>query len=171
MPQGLNASIELGAGGMRAQPVKIRRPLRSNGQRVVNHTQKLSSNPFYKCKYCSNLLSKVLGRPPLRAPTAPPPADAQSSWDPWAPQEPQDRPKTPKIGPKRPPDRPKIVLRRPRSAPDRPKMRQDRPKMPQERSKSAQEGSWNDFGIILWHFGAILGSKMCVFYYVLQFFL
>ena len=46
MPPGLNASIELGAGGMRAQPVKIRRPLRSNGQRVVNNTQELSANPF-----------------------------------------------------------------------------------------------------------------------------
>ena len=46
MPQGLNASIELGAGGMRAQPVKIRRPLRSNGQRVVNHTQKLPQIHF-----------------------------------------------------------------------------------------------------------------------------
>ena len=70
MPQGLNASIELGAGGMRAQPVKIRRPLRSNGQRVVNNTQELSLNPFCKCKYFSNLLSKVLGRPRLRARTA-----------------------------------------------------------------------------------------------------
>ena len=39
MPPGLNASMELGAGGMRAQPVKIRRPLRSIGQRVVNDTQ------------------------------------------------------------------------------------------------------------------------------------
>ena len=29
----------------------IRRPLRSNGQRVVNHTQKLSAIPFCKCKY------------------------------------------------------------------------------------------------------------------------
>ena len=65
--------IGLGAGGMRAQPVKIRRPLRSNGQRVVNDTQKLSSNPFCKCKYFSNLLSKVLGRPRLRARTALPP--------------------------------------------------------------------------------------------------
>ena len=35
-----------GAGGMRPQAVEIRRPLRSNGQRVVNDTQKLSSNPF-----------------------------------------------------------------------------------------------------------------------------
>jgi len=65
--------IGLGAGGMRAQPVKIRRPLRSNGQRVVNDTQKLSSNSFCKCKYFSNLLSKVLGRPRLRARTALPP--------------------------------------------------------------------------------------------------
>ena len=70
MPQGLNASIELGAGGMRAQPVKIRRPLRSNGQRVVDNTQKLSLNPFCKCKYFSNLLSKFLGSQGLRAPTA-----------------------------------------------------------------------------------------------------
>ena len=62
--------MELGAGGMRAQPLRIRRPLRSNGQRVVNHTQKLSANPFCKCKYFSNLLSKVLGRPRLRARTA-----------------------------------------------------------------------------------------------------
>ena len=50
-------------------------------------------------------------------------------------------------------------------------MRQDRPKMPQERSKSGQEGSWNDFGVILRHFGAILGSKMCVFPYAFQHFL
>ena len=50
-------------------------------------------------------------------------------------------------------------------------MRQDRPKMPQERSKSGQEGSWNDFGVILRHLGAILGSKMCVFPYVFQYFL
>ena len=41
MPPGLNASMELGAGGMRTQPVKIRRPLRSNGQRVVNPPQEL----------------------------------------------------------------------------------------------------------------------------------
>ena len=46
MPQSLNASIEWGAGGMRAQPVKIRRPLRSNGQRVVNDTQELSAILF-----------------------------------------------------------------------------------------------------------------------------
>ena len=40
--------LVLGAGGMRPQAIKIRRPLRSNGQRVVNHTQELSSNPFAK---------------------------------------------------------------------------------------------------------------------------
>ena len=65
--------MELGAGGMRAQPLRIRRPLRSNGQRVVNHTQELSSNPFFKCKYFSNLRSKILGRPRLRTRTALPP--------------------------------------------------------------------------------------------------
>ena len=72
----LRFSGDLGAGGMRAQPVKIRRPLRSNGQRVVNDTQELSSNPFCKCKYFSYLLSKLLGRPRLRARTALPPANA-----------------------------------------------------------------------------------------------
>ena len=65
--------LVLGAGGMRPQAVKIRRPLRSNGQRVVNHTQKLSSNPFANAKTLSKLLSKVLGRPRLRARTALPP--------------------------------------------------------------------------------------------------
>ena len=65
--------MELGAGGMRAQPLGIRRPLRSNGQRVVNDTQELSSNPFCKCKYFSNLRSKILGRPRLRTRTALPP--------------------------------------------------------------------------------------------------
>ena len=163
---------------MRPQAVRIRRPLCSNGQRVVNDTQKLSSNPLCKCKYCSNLLSKILGRPPLRAPTAPRGAKfskSRSSRDPWAPQEGlrslQDRLKTPQ-------DRPKIVLRRPRSAPDRPKrpqdrpkMRQDRPKMPPDRSKSGQEGSWNDFGVIMRDFGVISGSKICVFPYVFQYFL
>ena len=58
MPPDINACMKLGAGGMRAQPVKIRRPLRSNGQRVVDNTQKLSLNPFCKCKYFSDLLSK-----------------------------------------------------------------------------------------------------------------
>ena len=50
-------------------------------------------------------------------------------------------------------------------------MRQDRPKMPQERCKSGQEGSWNDLGLILRHFGAILDSKMYVFPHVFQYFL
>ena len=141
-----------------------------------------SSNPFCSCKYFSNLLSKVLGRPRLRARTALPPVKLRQDRGPWTLQEalrsPQDRPKTPKIGPKRPQDRPKIVLRRPRSAQDRPKrpqdrpkMRQDRPKMPPERSKSGQESSWNDLGVIMRDLGAILGSNMFVFHYVFQYFL
>ena len=67
--------MELGAGGMRAQPLRIRRPLRSNGQRVVDHTQKLPPNSFLQKQILSNLLSKVLGRPRLRARTVPPPAE------------------------------------------------------------------------------------------------
>ena len=105
----------------------------------MNDTQELSTNPSCKCKYSSNLLSKILGRPGLRARTALPPVKLRTSRGPWAPQEaprlPHDRPKTPKIGPKRPQDRPKIVLRRPRSAPDRPKRPQDPPKMRQDRPK------------------------------------
>ena len=51
-----------------------------------------------------------------------------------------------------------------RSAPDpskRPqdqsKMRQDLPKMLHERPESGEEGSWNDFRVISWQFGALLG--------------
>ena len=66
--------------------------------------------------------------------------------------------------------RPRPAQDRPQRRQDGPKKRQDRPKMSQERSKSGQEGSWNDFGVILRHFGATLGSKMCVFHYVFQYF-
>ena len=66
--------MELGAGGMRAQPLRIRRPLRSNGTRVVNSTQKLPQFSFLQKQILSNLLSKVLGEAALRARTAPPPA-------------------------------------------------------------------------------------------------
>ena len=103
MPPGLNASMELGAGGMRAQPVKIRRPLRSNGQRVVNDTQELSSNPFCICKYFSNLLSKVLGRLRLRARTAP--RGVKSLWCAPSPRA-LDAPRGPKIAPRSSQDAP-----------------------------------------------------------------
>ena len=66
-----------GGGGLRPQGVLDPPPPAQHGQRVVNDTQELSSNPLCKCKYCSNLLSKVLGRPRLRARTAPPPAKSR----------------------------------------------------------------------------------------------
>ena len=60
---------------------------------------------------------------------------------------------------------------RAKSVPEQPKSGQERPKSGPRATKSGQEGSWNDLGAILPHFGAILGSKMCVFAYVLQYFL
>ena len=72
---------------MRPQAVKIRRPLRSNGQRVVNNTQLLSSNSFFKSKYFSDLLSKLLEKRRLRSRTALQRAEPQRFQGPYAPQE------------------------------------------------------------------------------------
>ena len=40
-----------------------------------------------------------------------------------------------------------------------------------QKLKTEWDISWHDFGVIMGDFGAILGSKMCVFYYVFQYFL
>ena len=71
-----------------------------------------------------------------------------------------------------------IAPRSPQEAPRSSKTHQVRAKSGQERpksvpraTKSGQEGSWNDLGAILRHFGAILGCKMCVFPWVFQYFL
>ena len=69
MPQGLNASIELGAGGMRAQPVKIRRPQRSTAccESPVNISY-ISSD--FKSLEGRNIRRKSLGGATRRAITA-----------------------------------------------------------------------------------------------------
>ena len=64
------------------------------------------------------------------------------------------------VGPGGPQDRskaPKVVLRSSKSV--------------LRATKSGQDGSWNDLGVILRHFGVILGSKMCGFPFVFQYFL
>ena len=68
----------------------------------------------------------------------------------------QERSKTAKIALRSPLEGPKLVTRRPKIA-----LRS--PKSGPRATKSGQDGSRNDFGIILRHFGAILGSKMCGF--------
>ena len=82
------SNCQLGAGGMRAQPVKIRRPLRSNGQRVVNNTQKLSSFiPLFAMQILSNLRSKLLREPTLHALSGSPPVKSRMCTPPWPPQD------------------------------------------------------------------------------------
>ena len=96
-------------------------------------------------------------RRPLAAP--------KTSQPSWAPQ----------IALKMPQGRPQIAPRgyktNPRCTRSEPTTAKSALGAAQERSKSGQEGSWNDLGAILQHFGAILGSNMCVFRYVFHYFL
>ena len=78
----------------------------------------------------------------------------------------QDRPKIAPRGSKIGQKRPKRDQVRAKSGQERPKSGQERPKSGPRATKSGQEGSWNDLGAILRHFGAILGSKMCGFHNV-----
>ena len=66
----IRCTFHMGAGGMRPQAFGIRRPLRSNGQRVVNDTQKLSQI-FLQMQILQLLAQQVTREAALRAPTAP----------------------------------------------------------------------------------------------------
>ena len=147
---------------MRPQAVRIRRPLRSNGQRVVNNTQKLSSKFLFEKSNTQLLAQQVTREAALRAPTAPPPTESRRSWGPWAPQEalrsPRERPKTPtcprthtwarteenlyfrpKTAPRSPQEAPRAAQDAPRAAQERTRATQERPRAGQDDPRAAQE--------------------------------
>jgi len=159
-----------GGGGGRAKRSSIRRPQRSTAccRSIVNIS---CFRTDFKSLEGRRLRSKSLGGATLRTTTADPrrPLDLPSDFlafmaTLFRPRSPQEVPSSRQDAPRSPQDRPKIASRRPKIALRRP---QSGPRA----TKSGQEGSWKDLGAILRHFGAILGSKMCGFPCVLQYFL